>query len=337
MTLDATSAYLGVDAGNSKTVAIVATGDGHILGRGRGGTGDIYGAGGADGAVEEVCGAVRRAMAAAGVDERGIRRAAFRLAGVDWSEDATFWEHAIAERFPSLAAFSVHNDGFSLLRLGSEAGTGVSVIAGTGGAIAARGADGRRFSMSFWIQDWLGAVGLGSAALRAVVRADLGIGAPTDLSDALLRNYGEPDVAGLLRSFTRREGARSSWEKATASRLVLELAARGDAVALAIVRDQARHFAENIAAAARRVGFAASGPFPVLLGGALVTAGNPLYREELASATKVELPHAAIRVVSDAPVIGAVLDAIAEDGGVAAPLVRDRLTSEEHPSDFLVT
>ena len=75
----------------------------------------------------------------------------------------------------------------------------------------------------------------------------------------------------------------------------------------------------------------------LLLGGALVTAGNPLYREELASATKVELPHAAIRVVSDAPVIGAVLDAIAEDGGVAAPLVRDRLTSEEHPSDFLVT
>ena len=35
---------LGVDAGNSKTVALVAGPDGEVLGAGRGGPGDIYGA-----------------------------------------------------------------------------------------------------------------------------------------------------------------------------------------------------------------------------------------------------------------------------------------------------
>ena len=35
---------LAVDAGNSKTVALVVDGSGAVLGRGRGGRGDIYGA-----------------------------------------------------------------------------------------------------------------------------------------------------------------------------------------------------------------------------------------------------------------------------------------------------
>jgi N-acetylglucosamine kinase-like BadF-type ATPase len=40
---------LGVDAGNSKTIALIAGHNGRIVGTGRGGCGDIYGSQGAGG------------------------------------------------------------------------------------------------------------------------------------------------------------------------------------------------------------------------------------------------------------------------------------------------
>ena len=59
--------YLGVDAGNSKTVALLADADGRVLGRGRAGVGDIYGVPAAEDAVDAVLDAAGQALAAAGV------------------------------------------------------------------------------------------------------------------------------------------------------------------------------------------------------------------------------------------------------------------------------
>lgn len=101
---DAGPLYLAVDAGNSKTVAIVVDGSGAVLGRGRGGRGDIYGASSIEVAETAVFGAVAAALAEAGAAATDIRSAAFRLAGVDWPEDAEFWDERIAERLPGWAA-----------------------------------------------------------------------------------------------------------------------------------------------------------------------------------------------------------------------------------------
>ncbi|MGI3783622.1 MAG: hypothetical protein ACRYG2_22895, partial [Janthinobacterium lividum] len=64
------SYYLGLDAGNSKTVALVADETGVVRGRGRGGSGDIYSAPDAEGEVER---AVRAALADAGLEPSQVR------------------------------------------------------------------------------------------------------------------------------------------------------------------------------------------------------------------------------------------------------------------------
>ena len=63
---------LGVDGGNTKTIALVARTDGSIVGVGRGGCGDIYGAAGPAGATAEIERAVLAALAAAGVPASGL-------------------------------------------------------------------------------------------------------------------------------------------------------------------------------------------------------------------------------------------------------------------------
>ena len=53
---------LGVDGGNTKTIALVARMDGTVVGAGRGGCGDIYGAAGPAGAIAEIERAVLAAL-----------------------------------------------------------------------------------------------------------------------------------------------------------------------------------------------------------------------------------------------------------------------------------
>ena len=81
---------LGVDGGNTKTVAFVAADDGIVLGSGSGGCGDIHGVGGPEPALAEIVRAATAALDAAGATAAGLAAAAFSLAGADWPEDFAF-------------------------------------------------------------------------------------------------------------------------------------------------------------------------------------------------------------------------------------------------------
>jgi N-acetylglucosamine kinase-like BadF-type ATPase len=71
---------LGVDGGNTKTVALVARLDGTIVGAGRAGCADIYGAESPEAAVAEIVSAVEGALAESGEDVEELQAAAFSLA-----------------------------------------------------------------------------------------------------------------------------------------------------------------------------------------------------------------------------------------------------------------
>lgn len=215
--------FLGLDAGNSKTVALVADEAGRVLGRGRGAAGDIYSAPDAEG---EVTRAVHGALGEAGLDAGQVDHAAFRLAGVDWPEDEEHWDAVLAHRLGGLRSVSVKNDGYSLLRCGRPDGVGVAVNAGTGPAVAARGSDGSEFCGCWWIARPLGGRALGEFALRAVVEAELGTGRPTLLTAELLRLYGYQDVEALLHAVTRRHPVRPVPDEKVAARSVLRAAGR---------------------------------------------------------------------------------------------------------------
>ncbi len=325
---------LGVDAGNSKTVAVVADTDGRVLGFGRAGNGDIYGAVTEQAAVSAVVGAAEAAMTAAygHADPAGLGHAAFCLAGLDWVSDHEFWTAQLDDRLPGLSR-TLHNDGFALLRAGEPSGVGVALSVGTGGAVVARGPE-REWTASFWLRDPVGGGELGRAAFDAVVRADLGIDPPTCLTQTLLTRFGHADVEALLEAGTRRGGRAITY--AVLARDVLDAARRGDAVAQRIVDGQARSLARYARAACAQVDLTGEAT-TVVLGGSVLSSENPALREATVAALAEELPGAQAVLSPRSPVVGAVAEAIAELRGSVPSEVVHRLTAHEFPEAFLLT
>ena len=326
--------FLGLDAGNSKTVALVADEAGRVLGRGRGGSGDVYSAPDAEG---EVTRGVPGARGEAGLDAGQVDHAAFRLAGVDWPEDEEHWDAVLAHRLGGLRSVSVKNDGYSLLRCGRPDGVGVAVNAGTGPAVAARGSDGTEFCGCWWIARPLGGRALGEFALRAVVEAELGTGRPTLLTAELLRLYGYDDVEALLHAFTRRHPARPVPDEKVAARSVLRAAGDGDAVAWQIVDEQAGHFARLAAVAARRTGQTGERATTCVLGGSVLTSEHPAFRDALVEALESELGTVEVVTSGASPVSGALLDALAEGGAELTEELQRTVLQVLHPEEFLLT
>ncbi|MBM2615106.1 hypothetical protein JIG36_05965 [Actinoplanes sp. LDG1-06] len=328
-------AYLAVDAGNSKTVALVNDAEGAVLGRGRGGNGDIYGAPCVPEALESVFTAVGAALADAGLSAGDIASAAFRIAGVDYPEDAEFWDGHVRERLGGLGRWSIKNDAYASLRLLDGSGVGVSITVGTGPAVAARAADGREEHSGFFVFDHLGGGGLGNAALKAVCQAWMGIAPPTSLTTTLCEMYDVPDAWHLRHDFTRRFGARAATDLWRASRAVLAAAGEGDAVAVDIVRAQAEAFVRYAGWCAERAG-TKLGDLPVLLNGSVATSEYPAMRDALRDELARVAPSVPVVVADASPLSGVVLDALAEGGVDISPglLARAR---DGHPFDFLMT
>lgn len=318
--------HVGLDAGNSKTVALVCSSLGEVLGYATAGSGDIYGALDAAHAENAVVVAVKQALDSAGVSMEQVDSAAFRIAGIDWPEDQALWERAVAVRLPGLCRPSILNDGYAPIRCVHADGVGVAVVAGTGPALAARGPSGAQWALSWWAQDELGAAGMGGAALRAVFRHDLGLGPATALREALLARYEVADAESLLHEFTRREGRRTWQDKGRAARQVLAAALSGDAVAREIVCNQARAFARYARVAAGKVGFDPDrDPVRVVLAGSVLTAPNSPMVTELVDALAAELPYSQSTVSHLPPVAGAALDAIAESGATVDLAITEKL------------
>jgi N-acetylglucosamine kinase-like BadF-type ATPase len=332
-----TRRFLAVDAGNSKTVALVTDDEGTVLGRGRGGRGDIYGAATVDDALAAVFDAVAAALSAAGIGAADVDSAAFRLAGVDYPEDAEFWGGHVRSRLAGLSRWSIKNDGFASLRLLDGSGVAVSITVGTGPAVAARSQDGREECSGWFVFDDLGGGGLGNSALAAVVRAWMGDAPATSLTDAMTTLYGVADAWELRHEFTRRFGARPGTELWKAARVVLSAADAGDEVAVGIIETQARAFVRYAQWCARRVGVdLTSGELPVLLNGSVAASQSAAMRDALTAELHRVAPAAAVTVASASPLSGVVLDALAEGGVEIGPDLLARVR-DDHPDDFLLT
>lgn len=336
------SFVLGVDAGNTKTIALVARLDGTIVGAGRSGCGDIYGAGAgvaygtgsaelALAAVEE---AVRAALAMAGLEATALLAGGFSMAGADWPEDRAFLRTALAACGFGRAVVVVH-DSFGPLRAGSPAGTGLAVVCGTGVAIGARAADGRTWhSGSYWLEPQ-GGLELGRHALRAVCRADLGIDPPTSLTASVLACLGRGTVEQVLHDQTAREG-RQPADLGRLAVVLLDAAHQGDATARYLVHQYGRMLGAYAVAAARQVGLGQR-PFALVLAGGVLRHPAPLLMEALVARVRREYPAVQPTPLSGEPVLGAVLLALDAAGVIADQPLRQRLAATLPPAAFFAT
>ena len=324
---------LGVDGGNTKTLALIARDDGVILGTGRAGCGDIYGAGSPAAAIAEIERAVDAALTEAGISPAALSASAFSLAGADWPEDFRLLEDAMRERGYGQRIVVV-NDAMGALRAGSPDGTGVVVACGTGAAIGARGTDGRIWHSSFW-QEAQGADELSSRALRAVYRAELGIDPPTLLTERILAAFDARSIESVLHRMTARDVPRPATRRQLV-RPLFDAADAGDAAARRIVISHGKALGDYAVAAARQVRLLGQ-PFPLVLTGGVLRHPSPLLRDALVERVRKAAPNVHVTQSRFEPAVGAVLLALDLAGAKTDAVLLERLETTLPVPAFFAT
>ena len=291
---------LGIDAGNTKTIALIADAGGTVLGAGRAGSCNIYVS--EKDSLSAIQQAAQQAMISAGLNNLQLQAVVLSAAGADWTEDFTLLDAALsgwgwAERFQTV------NDAVGALRAGSLAGLGVAVVCGTSAGTAARNADGRVWHSSYW-QEPEGAEDLARQALRAVYRAELGIDAPTSLTKRVLAEFGCPDTAALLHLLTARNQPPQP-HLGHLARLLLDEAAAGDPASLRIAAQHGAALGDYALAAARQVGL--DHDYLLVTSGGVMRHPLPVLREALLARVREQHGGVTWRASHHEPVFGALL------------------------------
>jgi len=324
---------LGVDGGNTKTIALVAALDGTILGAGRGGCGDIYNAvmtgtpwpDPSAAAIANIEYAVETALQAANVQPSDLVTAVFNMAGADWPEDFALLTTAMKVRGYGRTLI-VQNDALGVLHSGVADNVGVSVICGTGGATGARGPDGRTWHSSAWQDQVQGGSQLSQRALDAVVRSELGIDPPTTLKQRILDYFGLNTVEEILHKYTAREPYPPEHIDGLAP-LLLDEAEAGDLLARQIVQEHGRALGNYAIVAARRVGLEGT-PFRLVLAGGVLRHPSTLLADTIIERVRTTSPEVRPTRSRFEPIVGVLFSAL-EAAGVA---VNDELLARLIPT-----
>ena len=296
-------AVLGIDAGATKTHALVASDDGAILGFAEGQCGNWESVG-LEAAGVVYAGAAREALSTAGMSPEQLCAGGYGLAGLDWPSDRVRLLPLI-ERLGVGGPQLLVNDAFVALWTGTGDGCGVVVIAGTGTTVAGRnrsGEEARTLGMGYPFGDFGGAGDIVRAALHAIAIAYTWRGAPTALSDRFLQLTGSRNAGELLERV-----ARGSLElDAAMAPQVLDVAQGGDKVAQEIVTRAGRELGENSVAVIRRLGLEGEA-FDVVLAGGVLRAGDRTMLDTLEQTVRRKAPLANLTLLTVPPVVGAVL------------------------------
>jgi N-acetylglucosamine kinase-like BadF-type ATPase len=320
---------LAVDGGNTKTIALVATTEGEVLGAAYGGCGDIYNAAAGNGALDpamsalkNVEGTILAALAAAQVEADDLAVSVLNLAGADWPEDIEFWREAMTVRGYGRSVH-VQNDALGALYIGSPDATGVSIVCGTGVATGARASDGRVWHTSYWQDEAQSNAHLGQKTLVAVFRSALGLEEPTALTARLLNHFGAPSVEELLYLFhNRRHPAPGGLDRLAP--ILLDEAEAGDGVALRVVREHGKTLGDVALVAARRVEIEHT-PFHLVLAGGVFRHPTKTLQEAIVARVRLAAPDVHPVRTTQEPITGVLIQALTLAGTVIDSATRDRL------------
>lgn len=297
---------LGLDAGGTKTLAVIADENGHVVGLGTGGPGNRDGV-----AARLVDRSLREAVAEARQASGNVSPLAVfaGIAGVVTGTDRDLVRDILADTVGPHASIEVDHDCRIALAGGLSGRPGIVVIAGTGASVFGRNADGEEWRANGWgslFGDEGSSYWLAVEGVRAALRAEDGRGAPTVLLGLILSQLGVTDANDLLAR--ARRGAWLRPDLAALAPLVIHAAESGDDVAHALILRATEELAGSVAAVSRALGFDRA-PVEVALVGGLLR--SEMVRAGLRSKT-VELVPGAVLVEPDlAPVVGAALLAIA--------------------------
>lgn len=289
---------LGIDAGGTKTVGLLADGGERIMAEARGPGANLSAVGELE--VEKVLHQVISEALPRRV--KRIDAICVGMAGVDRPQESAVVLGILA-RIGQRARALVVNDALIALEAGAPAEPGIVIIAGTGsiayGRIGSRAA--RSGGWGHVLADEGSGYWLGRQALRAVMRESDGRGPATRLTQRLFTHYQVTRAQDLVREIYPPGGLRPT-AIATLASHVQEAAEEGDVMAEHIITVGAAELATAAESVARRLGV--SGGVIVLAGG--IFRGVPLMRASLIHRLGESLPSARVRSLDAEPALGAV-------------------------------
>jgi N-acetylglucosamine kinase-like BadF-type ATPase len=287
---------LGIDAGGSKTLALLADREGRILDQSRSGSANLRSQG-----EEEVERVLAQVVAALG-PPRPLVATCLGMAGIDRAHDKERMT-TLLRRLGIEGQILVENDAQVALAAGTSDGVGIVVVSGTGSIAFGVDPSGKRARSGGWghlLGDEGSGFWLGHAAVRQGIRAAEGRGPETLLGPMIRRQLGLETAEQLLEWFYDPHQSRRRIAELAA--LVEEAAAGGDAAADALLDDAAWHLAQTARAVARQLELGPS--FPVVLAGGAFRACPSLGRR--LEARLDLLPGARLSLLSEEPAVGAV-------------------------------
>ena len=265
---ESTRYVVGVDAGATKTVGLLADERGRIVAQARGGGANLHVHGEAQ--VE----AVLRALLGELRETGPADAVCVGMAGVDRGEDVV---REILARIGFPGPCRVVNDALIALVAGSPGRLGIVVLSGTGSI--AYGVDGSgRTARAGGFGSLLGDEGsgywLGNHALRAVVRASDGRGPATALTTMVFEALAISSIEELVPLIYEQHLPLSV--VATLAARVERARAQGDAVAAELLGRAAQELVLAAQAVSRKLHF--EKPHPVVLAGGVFQACPSLAR-----------------------------------------------------------
>jgi N-acetylglucosamine kinase-like BadF-type ATPase len=303
---------IGIDAGGTKTVCLLAGGDGAVLAEARGSGANLQASGELE--VEKVLHAVMAEV----LGDRGVRPDAICLgiAGVDRPGDAEA-VRGIMRRIGFLTRTRVVNDALVGLVAGTDASMatpGVVIIAGTGSI--AYGTDGRGHAAraggwGYLLGDEGGGYWMGRAALSAVVRQSDGRGPATLLTDLVLAEMQLASPTELIHAIYDT-GLQRRAIAAIAS-VVQRAHDAGDAVAAEIIHRAVAELTVAAASVIERLGMRGERFRTVLSGG--IFRGVPSLAANVMARLAEVAPRSEVRLLPVEPAVGAVRLALAAARG----------------------
>ncbi len=302
---------LGIDAGGTKTVCLLADARGSIVAEGRGPGANLHVAG--ELAVEKV---LHEVMEQALANHRVMPAAiCLGIAGVD-REDEAATVRAIMRRICRNARVIVVNDALIALAAGARDGPGVVIISGTGSIVYGCNARGEAARASGWghmVGDEGSGYWIGREAVAAVMRGADGRGPATRLTGEILSHFNVADVSRLPRIVYDREQPRMS--VAALGPIIQRVAAQGDAVATRILERAAEELVLAAQSVARQLEMRGDSFTFHLAGG--VFRVIPSLVPELRRRLLEVAPRSRVELVTCEPAVGAVWLALAEARGGA--------------------
>lgn len=302
--------YMGIDAGGTKTYALVTDEYGNVRGKGHSGNGNHQmGVARAEASLRE---AASMALDEAGLGMGDLRHAYLGLAGADREADYRIL-HPLVKRV-GFTGYTINCDTMIGLRAGTNRPYGVALICGTGTNAAGRNPQGKHVQIGgfdYMYGDFGGGGALSVEVFRSVVRAWEGREQPTLLTELLLKLLEYEQVDDMYNEFLDQG---RHYVPAEAAKLLFTAAAKEDAVAVDILHRQGVELGKSAAAVIRKLGME-NEAFDVVLAGSLLTRGDRGWiRGPIEDAIRAVAPGASVVTLTTEPVVGAVWAAMEEDG-----------------------